>query len=150
MKGFTIVELLVTMVIFATLIGLATINLAGAKQRTSLNTSVEVLVNDLAQQQLKAMTGDTEGRSSPDLYGIHFNNNKYILFHGTVFNSSDTSNFTVNLGDNITFTQNFPDVIFQRVNGETGTSGSITLLDNTTKTQKSINYNRYGVVTGIN
>jgi prepilin-type N-terminal cleavage/methylation domain-containing protein len=149
-RGFTIVELLVTMSIFATLVGIATINLVGAKQRTVLNTSIDILIGDIRQQQIKAMLGDTEGRSSSDKYGIHFSTTSYTLFHGSSYNSSEATNFTIQLGDNCQFFNSPSDIIFDRVNGEVAAAGSVVLRDNTTKTQKTVQYNLYGVITSVN
>ncbi len=149
LPGFTLAELLVTMAIFATLVGIATINLVGARQRASLNTSSEILIGDLRQQQLKSMIGDTEGRANPDRYGIHLGTNDYTLFHGNTYNSGDASNFTVELGDNIQFVGTYSDLIFARVSGELSAGGSIILEDNTTNTQKTLQYNRYGVITDV-
>lgn len=148
--GFTMVELLVVMTIFVTLVGIASINLVGAKQRTSLNTSAEILIGDFRQQQMKAMIGDTEGRASADKYGVHFETDSYTLFNGSVYNPADTENFNIELGDNISFSNLPSDVIFERVNGQTGSANTIVLRDNTTNTLKTIQYNVYGVVTDVN
>lgn len=148
--GFTIPELLVTMTIFVTLVGIATINLAGVKQRASLNTTSEIFIGDFRQQQLKSMMGDTEGRSEPDGYGIHFNSDSYTLFHGDNYSAGSPSNFTVELGDNIKFLSIPSDLIFSRVSGELSSNGSIVLIDDTTNTTKTLEYNRYGVVTDVN
>lgn len=148
--GFTLTELLITMTIFATLAGIATMSLVGAKQRTSLNTSVEMVSADLRQQQLKSMVGDTGGRTTPDRYGIHFGTSEYTLFHGSTFNLLESSNFTVQLGDNITFVSPPTDLIFDRVSGELSVGGNIILRDNTTKATKTLQFNKYGVITSVN
>lgn len=149
LPGFTIAELLVTMAIFVTLVGIATINLVGAKQRASLNTSIDILLGDLRSQQLKSMIGDTEGRVAPGLYGIHFGSYDYTLFHGNNFDINAPSNFTVKLGDNVQFINPPSDLIFARVSGELANGGSILLRDNTTNTTRTLQYNRYGVVTNV-
>ncbi len=149
-SGFTLAELLIAMAIFATLAGIATMSLVGAKQRTSLNTSIETLSADLRQQQLKSMVGDTGGRATPDQYGIHFGNSEYTLFYGSTFNLLEGSNFTIQLGDNITFVSSPSDLIFNRVSGELSSGGDIVLRDNTTKATKTLQYNKYGVVTSVN
>lgn len=131
------------------LLGIVTINLVGVKQQTSLRTTVNLLVSDLKEQQLKAMVGDTGGRSTADSYGVHFNTDSYVLFHGTSYNSSDTANYTVSLGDNVTVISG-NDIIFSQVSGEIGSPVTIVLKENTTKTQRTISLNKYGAVTGVN
>jgi len=149
LRGFTIAELLVTIAIFATLVGIATSNLVGGKQRASLNASGDIFTGDFRQQQLKAMIGDTEGRSAPDTYGVHFGSSEYTLFHGSTFNIMDSSNFTVMLGDNISFVSPPPNLVFARVSGELPSGGSIVMIDNTTKSTITLQFNRYGVITSI-
>lgn len=150
-KGFTILELLVTMGIFAVLTSLATINLLGAQHIASIDTTVSTLIADLKQQQIKAMTGDTEGRTAGDQYGIHFETNKYVLFHGT-YNSTDNSNFPVSLDGTLSFT-NISDggnIIFSQGSGESSGLSTITLKDTATNKQKVFSINIYGVVTDVN
>jgi prepilin-type N-terminal cleavage/methylation domain-containing protein len=147
-RGFTLMEVSVVIGVVAILLGLATINLVRSQQGVSLTSAEEVLVADLRQQQLKSMIGDTEGRSAPDPYGIHFDSNNYVLFHGLTYTPSDTSNFVINLDNNMQFnTPNF-DVIFSRISGET-LATIIELQDNTNSKSKKIYLNSLGVVTQV-
>jgi len=155
MKGFSLIEYLLVMAIFAILAGLITINLVNTHHRVSLDTSVNTLLADLHEQQLKAMTGDTEGRMTTDPYGIVFGTNSYTLFHGT-YSPSASDNFTVSLGQQIQFgTVTFPSsqIIFLKGSGEisgfSNGQNTITVEDTTDSNQKTITINRYGVVTGI-
>ena len=156
MKGFTLVELLVVVSISFVLIGLTTINVLHAKRQSSLTASVDTFIANLKQQQLKAMIGDTEGRSDSDNYGIYFGTNSYTLFHG-LYSSGDQTNFTIQLDDNIQFSSiTFPgsQIIFSKNSGEvsgfTNGSNTITIKDITNNRQKTITINRYGVITQIN
>lgn len=150
LPGFTLAELLVTMFIFVTLVGIATISLTGARQRTSLNTTLEILVGDMKHQQLRSMVGDTHGGTTPDTYGIHFNTANYVLFQGTTYSAVSPTNFTVNLGDSIQIIGTPSDIVYQRVSGEVTAAGSIQVQDIVGKAQKTLQFNRYGVVTAIN
>jgi prepilin-type N-terminal cleavage/methylation domain-containing protein len=147
-RGFTLIEISVVILVMATLLGFITINLVRSQQGASLTSAQEVLVVDLRQQQLKAMIGDTEGRSTSDPYGIHFDSNRYVLFHGSVYSSSDASNFTVNLDSNMQFNNPNFDVIFSKISGTTSTS-TIELRDNTNSKLKRIHLNSLGVVNQI-
>ena len=100
-KGFTLVEVIIVMSIMAALIGLITINLANSQQRASLTSLTQTFVSDLSGQQIKAMIGDSEGRSSSDSYGVHIDTNQYVLFHGVSYSSGDASNFKVILPANM-------------------------------------------------
>ena len=155
--GFTIVELLIVMSFFGILAGLATISLMNVRQSTSIDASLNILIAELREQQIKAMVGDTEGRNTLDNYGIHFGNNSltYTVFHGT-YSPSETSNRTVSLTDTMEVSTAFPDteVIFEKGSGNVvgfvDGSNTITITDPTTGSQRIITINRYGVITAIN
>lgn len=147
--GFTLVELAVVTSIIVTLLGFITISLVRSQQTASLTSVEEILLADLKQQQLKAMIGDTEGRSTSDSYGIHFDSNSYTLFHGAVYSSLDTSNSAINLDSNIQFNSPGFDVIFSKLNGEIPTAATIELQDNTNSKLKRIHLNIYGTVTQV-
>lgn len=157
-RGFTIIEVLITMGIIAVLLALSSINLLGAKNKVSLNSSVNVFVSDLAQQQLKAIVGNTEvSGGNPDAYGIYFQTGSYVLFHGTNYVPADTSNFTVNLGDNIQFANIvFPQnkIVFATGSGElfgfVNGSNTVAIKNTITSEQKTVTLNQYGVITQVN
>jgi prepilin-type N-terminal cleavage/methylation domain-containing protein len=148
-QGFTIIELAVTMGIFAIITSLVTINLLNAQHIASIDTTATTLVADLKQQQVKAMTWDTEGRGVQDSYGVHFETNKYFLFHGTTYTTGEPSNFEVALEGSLIFTGT-GDAIFAEGSGEKTGLGSITLRDTLTNKQKVITINDYGVITDVN
>jgi prepilin-type N-terminal cleavage/methylation domain-containing protein len=147
--GFTLIELIVVLSIMAALLGLTSINLVRSQQTASLNSAEEVLVSDLRQQQLKSMIGDTEGSLDAGPYGIYFDSNQYVLFHGATYSQSDTSNFAVNLDSNMQF--NSPDfnIIFSKMSGEITTAIVIELQDKTNAQLKKIHINNFGVVTQV-
>ncbi len=148
-KGATLIEIIVIMSIFITLAGLVTINLVGAKHKASLSSSLTLLVADLRSQQLKAMVGDTEGRGLEGSYGIYFTTSQYILFHD-LYNPSNSTNFAINLGDNIqVVSPNFA-VSFATGSGELTTNTSIIINNIQTGEQKTIQLNKLGVLTTVN
>jgi prepilin-type N-terminal cleavage/methylation domain-containing protein len=146
-RGFTLIELAVVIAITVILLGFITINLVRSQQGASLTSIEEILLADLRQQQLKAMIGDTEGRSTSDAYGIHFDANRYVLFHGT-YSDSENTNSVVNLEDNMQFNNPNYDVIFSRLSGATSAK-IIELQDNTNLKLKKIHLNALGVATQV-
>jgi len=147
-RGFTLVELMVVVLLTTTLLGFATISLVRSQQGISLTSVEEILVADLRQQQLKAMIGDTEGRASSDFYGIHFDSNRYVLFHGTTYSSLDASNSIINLQNNMQFNNSNYDVIFSKLSGTTSAT-IVELNDNTSSKLKRIHLNIFGVVNQV-
>lgn len=154
--GYTFVELLVVIGILATLGGITTINLLNSKRTASLSASVDQLVSDIQIQQLKTMTGNTEGRGATDNYGVYFGSTFYTLFHGTSYNAADTANYTVNLGDQIRFSNigfSTSQVIFAKGTGEVisyvNGANSVSLLDTGSKNQTTLQLNTLGVITQV-
>lgn len=128
-----------------TLLGFITISLVRSQRTASLASAEEILLADLKQQQLKSMTGDTEGRSASDTYGIHFDQAKYTLFHGTYL-AEDAFNSEVNLGSSFQFNNPNFNVVFSRLSGATS-AVTIELQDNTNSKLKRIHLNSLGVIT---
>lgn len=154
-RGFTVIEIILTMSVFLILLGIVTLNLNTARTQATLETTFETLLADLRQQQLKAMVGDTEGRTTSDTYGIHFDTDSYTLFHGT-YTEAESSNFLLELPDSQQITSSFANdaVIFARGSGEIvnydADADTITIEDTATRQQRTIELNKYGVVTGVN
>src|SRR3989338_2423261 len=102
MKGFTLIELLVVLSFFASFFGLATVRLLSSVQKTTSTATLTTLISDIKSQQIKAMTGDTQGTGLNNNYGIYFGNNQYTLFTG-VYSSGNAFNFSIPLGGNLQF-----------------------------------------------
>ncbi|OGF99725.1 hypothetical protein A2Y99_02015 [Candidatus Gottesmanbacteria bacterium RBG_13_37_7] len=156
-SGLTLVELIITMAVFGILYGVVTVNLMGIKRQASLNSSLTTLISDIKNQQLKAMSADTEGRSTNDSYGLYFASDRYILFHGVTYNPSETSNFSVSLGDGMEFsTINLPtnSIVFTKGSGEISNfligSNTLTLTNTQNNEVKTITINQLGTITTVN
>lgn len=147
--GFTLVELSVVIGILATLLGLATISLPNAQQKASISATVNVIIADMKEQQVKAMIGDTEGRPTASPYGVHFDTDKYVLFNGA-YSTSEPSNSVITLPPNLEFTTSGVNIIFSQIDGELGSAASITIRSTANNEERTIVLNQYGVVTGVN
>lgn len=149
--GYTLTEVLIMIGIFAILSSFAVTNLLRPQSKVSIDSTVNTLIADLRNQQLKAMVGDAESTGTASAYGIYVETTKYTVFKGSTYVSSDSSNFIVNMEPTISLSTTLPSsqIVFSRVNGEVSgfTSGSntITIINSTTNTQKTITLNRYGV-----
>lgn len=150
--GFTLIEVIVMVSLFLALLGLSTINLLNAQHKSYLSTTVDTFIADLKQQQLKAMTGDTEGTGNISNYGVHFETTSYTLFRD-IYNVANTANFVVNLSGTIQVSTGFPSsqIIFQKGSGEVvNAPNTITFRDTASGEEKVVTINVYGVVEGIN
>ena len=156
-RGFTLVEFLLVMSIFATLAGIATVNLFGFQNRSQQNSTLNTFTADLKDQQAKAMSGDTTGTGTLDNYGIRLDtaNYRYTLFKGTYIATS-SANFSVSYPNTLQITSTFPNsqIIFAKGSGElpsyASASATITIRDTMTNVQKVLQLNRYGVISSIN
>ena len=111
----------------------------------------------MKEQQIKAMIGDTGGRDSNSKYGIYFEPNRYVLFHGDSYDPLDTSNFNVDLSSSLTFSSiDVPSssIIFYESSGEVyqfdSDANKVTLQGMTNGETKELIINRYGVIEQIN
>ncbi len=155
--GFTLAEMVLVVSIILTLFGIISVDLFRSQTSTSLTSSIQTFISDIKSQQIKAMVGATDGRSSSDNYGIYFTPTKYTLFHGLVYNPTDPANFNVQLDDNITFSSigfNNNTLVFLEQSGEVSTysaiANTVTIKNTAGTEQKTITVNRYGAITGIN
>ena len=156
-SGVTIVELLVVMGILAVIFGTSSILLLGSQKKASLNSSINRLVVDLKEQQLKAMVGDTGGSGVASPSGVYFNKTNYVLFRGQTFNSADPSNYVTNLDYGFQFSPiNLVNSQIQftpvtgTVSGYLVNSDNFSLTDPNTNEQKTIKINKLGAVISIN
>lgn len=155
-EGFTLFELVMVVCITLILFGFISINLFRTQRVASLDGDLQSFMADLKSQQIKAMVGATDGRAAADNYGIHFNTNKYTLFHGLVFNPTDPANFNVNLDDNINFNPigfNNNTLVFLQNSGEVSTfsasANTVTIKNISGTEQRVITINKYGVISNI-
>jgi prepilin-type N-terminal cleavage/methylation domain-containing protein len=156
-KGFVLIELIVVMGMLAIMTGMITISTLGSQRRAALTATVDTLVADLRSQQTKAMTGVTSGGVIPAGYGIRFQQDRYIMFRGATYSAIDSANAPVIIDTRVNFSQialpNFS-IIFASKSGEV--VGFDTQLNTVTVGQldstfeKTIHFNRYGIITSIN
>jgi len=128
-----------------------------SKGNIALITTMDVLISDLKNQQSKAMTGNTEGRSTNAPYGVYFEQNKYVLFHGPNYTSNNSTNFEVSLDQGDQFSQiKLPNsqIVFALASGEIEpfdpAKNSLVIKNTNTGSEKTIIFNKFGVITDIN
>jgi prepilin-type N-terminal cleavage/methylation domain-containing protein len=147
LPGFTLVELAVTMGIFATLVGISSISLFNLQHRGAINSTVSTFLADVKATQLRAMVGDMGSGSGSSNYGIRLQANSYTTFRDTY----GTENVVFNLPTVLEFTSPSYEIIFLKGSGEIqGGSGTVVIRDETSGKQKTINLNRYGIITSVN
>ncbi|OGG03584.1 hypothetical protein A2W14_03335 [Candidatus Gottesmanbacteria bacterium RBG_16_37_8] len=154
--GYTLIEIMVVVTASLILLSMVTLNVVNLKPRTSIHTTITTLLSDLKEQQMKAMTGKESGGSASN-YGIRFESDRYILFSGATYNPNNSSNFTVNLDDNLVMENiNLPSstIAFTALSGEylnfNPLENSFTIRNTILNEQKTIIINRAGNVIAVN
>lgn len=155
-KGFSFTEILTVIGIVSILFGFIVINLLDFQSKRSVGSEMDLIISDIKAQQAKAMLSKLENGLTGD-YGIYFEQNKYTLFQSSSYQPSNPTNFQISLNQNLQF-QNvlFPtsQIIFLKGSGEISNfidnQNSLIIKDTANNNQKTIIFNRYGVITGIN
>ena len=136
--GFTTVELVLVFVIIAIITGIVAGNLLTFRHRVSTETATSSIINDIKEQQNRAMLGESE---------------QTISFNSTSYQMND---FNVDLDPSLQITNiTFPEekIVFASISGEIVgfTPGQNTLIiQNSFNNQaKIININRFGVITSV-
>ena len=151
-RGFTLIELALIMGIIAILVSFITINLLKPQTTASTASAVQILGADIKEQQIKAMSGDSDFETTADSQGIYFESNRYTLFRGPNY-ASGSHYFQVDMDQNLILLNTLPSsqVVFGKRSGEvtnyTSGSDTITLSHSQSGEQKVITINRYGAIT---
>ena len=122
-KGFTLIELLVVLAIIAVLITIALANFGTFGRQVDLDTTTQRVLSTLrlARNQTLASEGESQ-------YGVHFEQAKYVLFKGDDYaTSTDKKEYLLTSTEiyQINLTGGGSDVVFERVRGNTNSSGNI-------------------------
>lgn len=159
-KGFTLAELLIVLGLVSSLLVFTTSGLMSSQSQNAVGVTVDSFIADARQQQLQTMTGDTQGTSTINYYGIYFgtgNSPRYTLFIGSNYSPTDTNNFPVALDPGMviastSFSGN--QIVFDKGNGAIlnfiNGQNTVTLRNSASGDQKIVTFNRYGVITAVN
>ncbi len=155
-KGASLIEIIIAVSIFTTLITFIALNFLNVRSKTSVNTARYSFITDAKNQQIKAMIGDTEGRGIPDVYSVYIGPESYTLFHGANYSPGGSGNFVVKAPDGYLLSTTFPSskITFALGTGEitnyVNGQNSITFTETLSGTQKVIKINPYGAVVSVN
>jgi len=144
MKGFTLVELLVSIGILAVIFAIVSLNISPVPSNSLLSASIDLLTSDIRAQQTLAMTNNSS-------YGVRLESDSYTLFKGSSYVQGSAGNFVVNLDSGIVITNiTFPNsvIVFSPGNGDvsgyTGSQDGFTISSTTTNKSSVIKINKYG------
>ena len=104
MRGFTLIEVMVAGILVATLFLLATPSLFRGHRGATLTETANQLVRDLRETQIRVMQGETPSGGALLDRSIRFEEDRYIVYPGVVFDSGNPENQTVVLPPTMRFT----------------------------------------------
>ena len=138
-KGITLFEVIITIAIFALLIGFSSPFTVNLYQEREFDVHLKSIVQSLRRAQLRAMTG--EGESS---FGIYFGPHQYVLFKGDSYAGRDAAfDELFELPDDFSIS-GISELVFGRIKGIPSDRGDITLISG--DKLGTINVNEVGMI----
>ncbi len=124
-KGFTLLEILFTIVILSIIVTIVTFSFSRLNSSKALDGSANLVVSTL--NEARTLTLSSVGNSQ---YGVHFADSEITLFKGSTYSSSDPSNVATELNSlvglrNIILFGGGMDIVFKRLTGRTDKSGTL-------------------------
>lgn len=124
-RGFTFIEVLLVIAIIGLIGGLAIPFYQSFQVSSQLDDTTQAVVQALRRAQAEAMA--SVGYESA---GVHFEQNRFVVFRGKEFNSSDPFNENTEAPRTLSIQAEVKDLIFTRVRGTSLTPGTIVMKDN--------------------
>ncbi len=149
-KGITILEIIIVVSITIIIVSVVTLNLSNFKKnRTLENTTSEIIsfINEARNNTISSLNSNN--------YSLHFEDDRVVLFSGSVYNSSASDNKTIIFQSSIEISEidgiglygGGQNIVFEKITGETNNYGTITIrLKSDTNIYNVINVSRLGVV----
>lgn len=142
-RGASLIELLLVMAVIGLFTRLITLNLFRGQQRTSITVTRDTLISDLRRAQYQAMQGETESPGAYLDYSVRFEEGRYIVFPGVVYDPGNSANEVVVLDPVTRFSSidmPFSMMTFARLSGDVRDFDPIQNHVTLTNTQTGNNY----------
>lgn len=141
-RGFTLVEIIIIVAIIVILSALTFQSFSNLSEREALDKEALHVLSLL--HEARSLTLSSKNATQ---YGVHLENSRAILFPGSSYSAGNPANKIVDLKESvtistITLTGGGSDVIFNRLTGATGESGTTTLslLADPSQTKTSLSF----------
>lgn len=129
-RGFTFFEILVTMGIFIMVGGFALFVSMETYRGASFRSDRDLLVSALQRARAQAMNNTCFGAGCADgeAHGVHIQSDKYVIFQGNAYDSSDPNNAAFDSTITTTKTPATLDILFSQLSGNSAPA-TVTLTD---------------------
>lgn len=139
-NGFTLLEILIAIAIFAIMLSIAVAVTKSFSNTVNLNNSGKIIGTNIKLAKTRSI-----GALNNINYGVHFESDRVTVFAGDVFDVSDSSNKISELSDDveiydINLNGGGSDLVFSRLTGATNNFGNIgiRLVNNPSETKQVI------------
>lgn len=140
-KGFTLLEVLLSVIILSIVAGLSLPVMASFDGRNDL----DVTAQSIAMQLRRAGTY-SRGANGDSQWGVHAQSDSVTLFRGATYASRDSSyDETIPIPTSFTVSST-GDLVFSKVDGSPSSNGSITLTNTNSNETRTITVNAKGMV----
>lgn len=140
-KGFTLIEMLLSVAIIGMLVGLSLPLLQSFQARTDLDVTTEAVANSLRRAQTYA-----RGVSGDSTWSVRIASGAATLYKGSTYASRDSS-YDEATTISTTFTvSGLSDVTFSKLSATPSTTGSV-IITGTTNDTRTVTLNAEGMVT---
>ena len=144
--GFTLVETLLGLVVLTLAVTIVSLSFSKLKSHQALDTSAAIVTAVLNEARSLTLSAYNDAQ-----YGVHLEDTQVVLFRGSTYATSSTSNVVTTLHPlvglhNISLVGSSTNIVFQRLTGTTGQAGTLDrYLREGTTTYKRINIRSTGV-----
>ena len=128
MKGFTVIEILISVAVIAIIVLIIVSGLASFRRSADLNHAADGVLAQLREARRRTV----ESRDASQ-WGVHTESSRTTLFKGTTYSPGAADNEVFTLPNTVT-ASGPADVVFKRISGDTDNAGTLTLtLGSSTK-----------------
>lgn len=139
-NGFSLIETIIALAIFSGIAGVAFAGTITDYQKHTARDDKTALIRALHATRSRAQAGVCAGTCSASSdHGIHFESDRYVIFQGSIFDSTDPRNTIIELNPTVALS-GITDVVFERISGNAKTSP-------TTEQKIFLNGNTMSVIT---
>jgi Tfp pilus assembly protein FimT len=145
--GATIAEIIIVVAIVGVLASISSVSFYGFRSGQAIPNSVDEVASLLNEARSRTVSGNGGVQ-----YGVHIQSTSTILFSGSSYSSTSTTNKMIALESllriaSTTLTGGGSDIVFNKLTGETNQYGSFIIKNNsTTVGQKTITVSKTGLV----
>ncbi|MDP3735640.1 MAG: prepilin-type N-terminal cleavage/methylation domain-containing protein [bacterium] len=127
MRGFTLIEILISVAVIAILASIATISFTGLRERQALSIGVEEVRTLLSRARARTLAAEDDS-----VFGLHITTSSVTLFRGVTYNPAAGDNELHVLDSLVTISAHAlagggADVVFDKRTGMTSDYGTITV-----------------------